>query len=139
MNTYRERRLARDDRLREWATKRATRSNGNFTRAHNLVKDIPIGQPILVGHHSEKRHRRVLECSDSAMRQGCEDAAKASSMNNRADNIGHAVDRAIYRDDPDAIERLTAKLAALEEQRAKMKAANVAYHKGDDVYAFTLR
>ncbi len=136
--TYRDRRLARAERLREWAEKRAHRSTGNFTRAHNLVKDIPLGQPILVGHHSERRHRRTLERSDNAMRQACEDSDKAGEMSSRAANIEAAVDRAIYRDDPDAIERLTEKLSGLEALRARYKAENAAYRKGDPAFAACL-
>jgi hypothetical protein len=135
MSTYRERRLNRAERLREWAAKRAMRSTGNFTRAYNLVKDIPLGQPILVGHHSEKRHRRVLEQSDSAMRRAVEDSRTAEQMVSKADNIESAVDRAIYMDDHDAIERLTAKVSALEAKRDRMKAENVAYRKGDEAFA----
>lgn len=129
MSTYRERRLDRAARLREWAEKRAARSSGNFTRAHNLVKDIPLGQPILVGHHSERRHRRTLERSDAAMRRGVEDQRKAADMASRADSIEHAATRAIYRDDVDAIERLQAKIAKLEAERDAMKRANVIVRK----------
>lgn len=125
MSTYRERRAERAERLREWAAKRAARSSGQFKRAHELVSGIPLGQPILVGHHSERRHRRTLERSDSAMRQGWEDSNKAAEMASRAANIDDAADRAIYMDDPDAIERLTAKIAALEAKRDARKRANV--------------
>lgn len=124
MSTFRERRLERAERLREWATKRAARSSGQFKRAYDLVSGIPLGQPILVGHHSERRHRRVLERSDSAMRAGWEDSNKAADMNSTAANIEDAADRAIYMDDPDAIDRLTAKIAKLEGQREARKAAN---------------
>ena len=122
--TFRERRAERAARLLEWADKRRQRSAGNFTRAHNLVKDIPLGQPILVGHHSEKRHRRTLEKSDNAMRAAVQDERKGAEMASRAANILDAADRAIYRDDPDAIERLTVKIEKLEGERAAMKAAN---------------
>lgn len=125
MSTYRERRLERASRLREWAEKRAARSSGQFKRAHDLVSGIPMGQPILVGHHSERRHRRTLERSDSAMRRGWEDSNKADAMSYTAGNIEDAADRAIYMDDPDAIERLTAKIAALEAKRDARKRANV--------------
>src|SRR5262245_35957501 len=135
MSTYRERRLDRASRLREWAAKRATRSTGNFRRAHDLVSGIPLGQPILVGHHSERRHRRTLEKSDNAMRRGVEDSRAAEEMSSRAANIEAAVDAAIYRDDPDAIERLTAKIAELEAQRTRYKAENAAYRKGDKAFA----
>jgi Domain of unknown function (DUF3560) len=125
MSTYRERRAERAERLREWAAKRAARSSGQFKRAHELISGIPLGQPILVGHHSERRHRRTLERSDAAMRAGWEDSNKAADMASRAENIEDAADRAIYLDDPDAIERLTAKIAKLEAQREARKAANV--------------
>lgn len=127
--SYRDRRLARADRLREWAEKRAARSSGNFTRAHNLIKDIPFGQPILVGHHSERRHRRTLERSDAAMRRGVEDERKAGDMASRAASIEDAAERAIYRDDVDAIERLQAKIAKLEAERDTMKRANAIVRK----------
>ncbi len=125
MSTFRERRLERAERLREWAEKRAARSSGQFKRAHDLVSGIPFGQPILVGHHSERRHRRTLERSDAAMRAGWEDSKKADDMTSRAGNIEDAADRAIYMDDPDAIERLTEKIAQLEAKRDARKKANV--------------
>lgn len=135
MTTYRERRLARADRLRDWAEKRTARANGNFSRAHNLIKDIPLGQPILVGHHSEKRHRRTLERSDNAMRDAVESSKMATSMNLRAAEIEHQADNAIYSDDPDCVERLTEKLADLEAKRARHKAENAAYRKGNAAFA----
>lgn len=126
---YRERRLRRAERLREWAEKRAAKADGKFRRAHDLIKDIPLGQPILVGHHSERRHRRTLEKSDNAMRAAVESQHKAESMASRASNIEDAADNAIYSDDPDAIERLTEKIAGLEAQRERMTTANAAFRK----------
>lgn len=35
--------------------------------ADTIMSAIPLGQPILVGHHSERRHRRDLERLDSHM------------------------------------------------------------------------
>lgn len=133
--TYRDRRLARAERLRDWAEKRARRSDANFSRAWNLVKEIPLGQPILVGHHSEKRHRRTLERSDNAMRAGVESQRMAESMSSRADNIEQAAEHAIYSDDPDAVDRLRERIADLEAERTRYKAENAAYRKGNDAYA----
>ena|SRR5262252_1529536 len=133
--TYRERRLARAERLREWAEKRAARVNGNFKRAHDILSMIPAGQPILVGHHSEKRHRRDLDRADRAMRAGVENERAAASMASRADSIEASADRAIYMDDPDALERVTDKLAELEAKRDRMKKENAAFRKGPAAYA----
>jgi hypothetical protein len=125
MSTYRERRIARAERLRDWAAKRAANSSGQFKRAHDILSGIPMGQPILVGHHSERRHRRDLDRADNAMRHAVENERTAGDMASRADHIEAAADSAIYMDDPDAIERLTAKIAGLEADRERMKAANV--------------
>lgn len=46
---------------------------------------IPLGQPILVGHHSEKRHRRAIEKADNAMRKSVEETEKAEAYNRRAE------------------------------------------------------
>ncbi len=133
--TRRERLERKAGRLREWADKREISAAANHQRSHDLVKDIPLGQPILVGHHSEGRHRRTLDRSWNALGRAVEDTRKAEDMNSRAANIQSATEGAIYLDDPDAIERLTAKLADLEGQRDAMKAENAAFRKGDAAYA----
>lgn len=128
--TYRERRLRRAERLRQWAEKRQQRSAARFTRAHSAIAGIPPGQPILVGHHSERHHRRDLARHDTAMRAGFEHQQKAASMDRRADEIERQADRAIYDDDPDALEQLRERIAGLEARRDRMKAINRAIRKG---------
>ena len=48
-----------------------------------------MGQPILVGHHSERRHRRDLDRIDSHMRKSIEEDKKADYFSNRAANLEH--------------------------------------------------
>ena len=136
--TTRDRRLAKAERLREWAETRERKSAAAFQGVRQIADGIPMGQPILVGHHSEKRHRRDIDRMDRGMRRGIEHQDKAKDMVSRAGNIEEAVDRAIYRDDPDAIARLTAKLAELEGRRDRYKAENAAYRKGDTAFAACL-
>lgn len=129
--TYRERRLAKAERLRGWADTRDGAQSGlnEAARADEAATGIPFGQPILVGHHSERRHRNAIERLDRAMGAAVENGRKADSMRSRADNIEAAADNAIYSDDPDAIERLTEKLAQLEAKREQIKADNAAFRK----------
>lgn len=131
--TYRERREARAERLRQWAEKRDARSAAAFQTARTIADGIPLGQPVLVGHHSEKRHRRDLDRIDNGMRKGIEHGRKAESMRSRADNIEHAAERAIYSDDPDAIERLRERIADLEAARDRITAYNKACRKAGRV------
>lgn len=122
--TYRERRLAKAERLTDWAGKRSARSAAGFASARRVADGIPLGQPILVGHHSERRHRRDIARIDAGMRAGVENERKANEMSARAENIIAAADAAIYNDDPDAVEALTAKLARLEAERERVKVVN---------------
>lgn len=122
--TYRERRVQKAERLTEWADKRRKKSAAAFSAALAIGDMIPMGQPILVGHHSEKRHRRDISRIDRAMGAGVEHNKTADRMESRAENIERALDQSIYDDDPDAIERLEAKLAKLEAQRKQYKAYN---------------
>lgn len=104
--TYRERREARAERLRDWAGKREAKAAAARAESDRISGMIPMGQPILAGHHSEKRHRRDIDRIDRGMRATIEHGAKAERMNERADNIDAQAEHAIYSDDPDAIERL---------------------------------
>lgn len=122
--TYRERRLKRAEKLREWSASNETKSDAKRDGAERISDGIPFGQPILVGHHSERRHRRDLAKIESGMRAAIELGDKASTQAQTADNIEAATEAAIYDDDPDAIERLTEKLAKLETKRDRMKVAN---------------
>lgn len=127
--TYRERREARAERLRTWADKREDRGAAERARAQELTDAIPFGQPILVGHHSEKADRRRRDRAWDGLGRGIELERSAEGMRSRADEIERQADRAIYRDDADALERLRERIAELEAEREQMKARNAAYRK----------
>lgn len=98
-----------------------------FQRSDDAVRGIEPGQPILVGHHSERRHRRDLDRSWTALGKGVQATRKAERLEARAAVVGTA---GISSDDPDAPDALRAKLAKLETWQTTMKAANTAYRKG---------
>lgn len=127
--TYRERRERRAERLREWAEKREAKSAQAFAGVRRIADGIPLGQPILVGHHSERRHRRDIARIDSGMRRGVEHEQKAREMSSKAAEIDRQAERAIYSDDADAVEQLEARITGLETERARVKAVNVAVRK----------
>jgi hypothetical protein len=56
-----ERMGARAERLADRAARRLTRSDAYYDAANDLADRIPFGQPILVGHHSERRARADQE------------------------------------------------------------------------------
>lgn len=128
----RRERLERKLELRqEWAGKATVRSNAANHAAHEIAKWIPPSQPILVGHHSEKRHRRDLDRIDSNMRKSIDNADLAAHHEQCASGIEHALDRSIFSDDDNAVEALQERIVEHEAKREKMKTVNKLYRKGD--------
>lgn len=90
----REARLARKaDRYGEWAESRERKETAEHNRVHFLLDGIPAGQPILVGHHSERGHRRTLEKADNAMRRAVENHQMAESHAHKSAACARALDK----------------------------------------------
>lgn len=121
---YDERQEARRDRYEERAEKARARAESADSAARRTLDGIPMGQPILVGHHSERRHRRDLKRADGAMRRAHEESQKAAHYERKAAGVGRA---GISTDDPQAVTKLRAKLAELEAQRDRLKAIGKAW------------
>ncbi len=122
--TRRERLERKLEKREEWAAGRREKSAQAFDSARAATEGIPFGQPILVGHHSERRHRNAITKSDNAMRRGCESQDMAEHHASKAEGISAQLEGSIFSDDPDAIEALTGKVAKLEAEREKIKATN---------------
>ena len=123
------------EKREQWAAKRSARSDASFKAAHAATEGIPFGQPILVGHHSEKRHRAALDRADRGMRAGIDHADMAAHHAGAAAGIERQLDTSIFSDDEDAVDALTARIAELEAQRDRMVAVNKDYRKGDAAFA----
>jgi hypothetical protein len=113
---------------------RATREKGRSTQrhqaAHAAVAFIPPEQPILVGHHSEARHRRDLDRHDRNMRKAIEHGENADRAERRSDS---ARSQAAARESPVVMGR---KIARLEAEQRKIPRLLLT-HKGE--YAEQLR
>lgn len=120
-NHYEERQQARKESLENRAMKARTESGRAFQAAHQAVEAIPMGQPILVGHHSEGRHRAALKRQDSNMRKAIEADSKAEHYERKAAGVGTG---GISGDDPEAIQKLRAELKSLQDSQEVMKKAN---------------
>ncbi|GAA1657083.1 hypothetical protein GCM10009765_03220 [Fodinicola feengrottensis] len=79
-----ERIAAHADRLRDRADRATARSSRAEDRAQRITDLIPLGQPILVGHHSETRARRDQAHIDAAMTTASSEAEYASKLAARA-------------------------------------------------------
>jgi hypothetical protein len=129
------RKAARIDRLQARAERLRSEGTGRIERARELGNLIPMGQPILVGHHSEKRHRRDLARINGGYDRGFAALKAADACERRASTAES--NRAISSDDPEALEKLRAKLATIETKRAQGVAINKAGRAKDPIAALT--
>lgn len=110
----------RKDRAEAKARRLRAEGEAQWEKASKIGEHIPMGQPILVGHHSEKRHRRDIARIQKASSKGVELLRQADSAASAAARAGQSVSS----DDPEALDALAKKLAGLEEKRAIFKKAN---------------
>lgn len=125
-NDYNQRQDARRERLLERSEEAKNKAHGVFQQVKELGRYCPPGQPILVGHHSERRHRNHLASMDRLDRKGFAELEKSKELEKRAAAVGTG---GIASDDPEAIDKLREELSSLEAQQALMKAANAALRK----------
>ena len=88
------------------------------------MEGIEPGQPILVGHHSERKHRRAVERSHDAMRRAMDSNSMATRHGFAASVLERELERSIYHDDPDAARQLETRIAEREITRDRIKSAN---------------
>lgn len=123
MNPHEMKQAERKERHASAAARLRSESEAAFAAAAQAVEHIPFGQPILVGHHSERRHRRDLERHDQRMRKAIELQKAADEAARRAATESNA----ISSDDPDAPDKLRERIAKLERNQEIMVAANKIY------------
>jgi len=131
---YESRRTARIERLRARAERHAAEGAALVAQGDRMASVIPMGQPILVGHHSERRDRSYRAKINGKFERGYASLKQAENLDRRADVAER--NNAISSDDPNAVERLREKLAKLQADRDTMKRVNKAYSKGGFRAAF---
>lgn len=110
----------RADRYSDHAQRAAASSDARYAAARDIADSIPLGQPILVGHHSERRARRDVERMDSNMGKAVADGKRAEYWDQRAEA---AEGYEAYRNDAQRTRRrihgLRARLRKEQMQRAE--------------------
>ena len=123
-NDYALRREARIERLKARAARMRREAERRLAAVDALASQIPLGQPILVGHHSERHARRDSDRIHEGTGRGLDALRDAEELERRAASAER--NEAISSDDPDAVERLREKLSTAEVHRDRWKAINAA-------------
>lgn len=124
-SNYHERKATRLERAEELAAKNSREAESRRKLADKQSERFYMGQPILVGHHSEASARATQEKMHNNMSKSIELDKKAEYYANMAASI--TTSTAISSDDPDALEKLRIKLEKLEAQGEQYRTTNEAY------------
>ena len=128
IEAYSDKVEGRQERLEDRAAALRQEGNARIERGSSALRAIPFGQPILVGHHSERRDRNYRERAGNNIGKGVEALNKAEHYERRAASVGTA---GISSDNPLAVAELKTKLEKLKASQARMVAANKCVRKKD--------
>jgi len=103
----------RADRFGDYADKRADDARQAREAVAAIADNIPLGQPILVGHHSERHARRDAEKIENGMRRAVRMWETSQYWKDRAKG---AVRNAKYKERPDVRAR---RIKGLESEQRK--------------------
>ena len=124
---YADKLEARADRLHAAADRAYGEYKSQHDTAHNMASAIPFGQPILIGHHSERRDRNYRDRIYRGFKRAFEQYDKSKRLRERAEAAEN--NTAIRTEDPAGVLKLRDKIAQAEEKQAEFKRVNKAVRK----------
>ncbi|MBF8090700.1 DUF3560 domain-containing protein, partial [Klebsiella pneumoniae] len=108
-STLFDRQEQRAGRFSDYSDRRAVESEQALAHVDSLASAVPLGQPILVGHHSERRARRHAQKIESGMKRAVMLFERAEYWEQRAQaSLQHAK----YKERPDVRYRRIKKIEA---------------------------
>lgn len=127
-----ERAKQKAERYQKWAGIAAKKSN-QYYEASNEGRDfLSLGEPIKIGHHSEKRHRALIERNHNRMRKSVEMSDKSEEHESKAEYWASRANE-INLSMPESIEYYEYKL-----EEAKMKHEGLKYGEIERSHSFSL-
>jgi hypothetical protein len=75
----------RADRRNAWAASAEKKSNEYYERSNKDADFLSLAEPIKIGHHSERRHRKIIEEANYNMGKSVEHSRKAEAHENIAE------------------------------------------------------
>ena len=106
--------LSRSERFKKASENSLKKSSEYHQRANKDSEFLSLGEPIKVGHHSEKRHRKMFDQADSNMGKAVDAQDKAKEQALRSESAERRAD-GIFLDTPDCINDIKQYIVELEE------------------------
>lgn len=108
------------DRKRTVAINAEIKAEKYFERSEKDADFLSLGEPIKVGHHSEKRHRKIIEEAQVNTRKFCEQLDRAQEYERAAqywDNLSQKIDLSM----PESLEYFAVELKKAKEYHEGLK------------------
>lgn len=110
----------KSERYKERAEKAANKSEEYFTKSNKDSDFLSLGEPIKVGHHSEKRHRKIIDDAWRNTGKAVEFNDKAADNQIKANNWSKRAD-VINLSMPESIDYYSDKLEKAKEYHEGLK------------------
>ena len=115
----------RAQKLNELSEKAKNKSNEFYEASKEGHDFLALGEPIKVGHHSEKRHRALIERNNSRMRKSIEEIDKSSDYKARSkywEDLSNKIDLSM----PESIVFFQSQLEKAQEYHKGLKDGSIA-------------
>ena len=80
-----ERAKAKAERYQRWANSAAKKSTESWEASREGADFLSLAEPIKIGHHSEKRHRALIERNNNRMRKSVELSEKSEAHESKSE------------------------------------------------------
>lgn len=127
-----ERAKAKAERYNKWAASAENKSNQYYEASQEGKDFLSLGEPIKIGHHSEKRHRALIDRNWDRMGKSVEFSKKAEGHESKAD-YWERKENEINLSMPESIEYYEYKLEQAKERHEGIKNGTIARN-----HSFTL-
>ena len=124
---------AKADKYRSYAESAESKSNQAYERSNKDKEFLSLGEPIKIGHHSEKRHRKMIENAWNNMDKCVENDKKAKGHSYKAESW-EGREKDINLSIPESLEYYQEELEKALEYHKGMKDGTI---KKDHSYSLT--
>ena len=99
----------------KWAETNETKATEKWEQASEGQEFLSLGEPIKIGHHSESRHRALIERNWNRMGKCVENSDKAKEHLEKAKNLEAMLNSELPLDTPDCLDEIKTRLEKAEE------------------------
>lgn len=115
-----ERAKNKAEKYNNWSSSAENKSDEFYNRSNKDRDFLSLGEPIKIGHHSEKRHRAAIEQANNNMRKCVELSEKAEKHESKAEYWERKAND-INLSMPESIDFYTYKLEKAKEYHESVK------------------